>query len=99
MAVRDGALTASEGGTDDADTTSSTAVTGSDQRTAHKGHRFRHLRWSTGRYLVTQASLSAGRTTDEIVAEAIESGVGVVQLREKNRTARERYELGQKLRD
>ncbi|AUG48342.1 thiamine-phosphate diphosphorylase [Haloarcula taiwanensis] len=50
-------------------------------------------------YLVTQASLSAGRTTDEIVADAIDGGVGVVQLREKDRTARERYELGRELRD
>jgi thiamine-phosphate pyrophosphorylase len=50
-------------------------------------------------YLVTQASLSAGRTTDELVADAIASGVGVVQLREKDRSARERYELGQELRE
>jgi len=50
-------------------------------------------------YLVTQASLSAGRTTDEIVADAIDGGVGVVQLREKDRTARERYELGRELRE
>ena len=50
-------------------------------------------------YLVTQASLSAGRTTDEIVADAIDGGVSVVQLREKNRTAHERYELGQELRE
>jgi thiamine-phosphate pyrophosphorylase len=49
-------------------------------------------------YLVTQASLSAGRTTDDIVADAIDGGVGVVQLREKDRTARERYELGRELR-
>jgi len=50
-------------------------------------------------YLVTQASLSAGRTTDELVADAIAGGVGVVQLREKDRSARERYELGQELRE
>ncbi|WP_058994289.1 thiamine phosphate synthase [Haloarcula sp. CBA1127] len=50
-------------------------------------------------YLVTQASLSAGRATDEIVADAIDGGVGVVQLREKDRTARERYELGRELRE
>ncbi|NLV05433.1 thiamine phosphate synthase [Haloarcula rubripromontorii] len=50
-------------------------------------------------YLVTQASLSAGRTTDAIVADAIDGGVGVVQLREKDRTARERYELGRELRE
>ncbi|EMA11310.1 thiamine-phosphate diphosphorylase [Haloarcula vallismortis] len=50
-------------------------------------------------YLVTQASLSAGRTTDEIVADAIDGGIGVVQLREKDQTARERYKLGQELRE
>ncbi|MDT3433482.1 thiamine phosphate synthase [Haloarcula sp. 1CSR25-25] len=50
-------------------------------------------------YLVTQASLSAGRTTDGIVADAVDGGVGVVQLREKDRSARERYELGQRLRE
>jgi len=50
-------------------------------------------------YLVTQASLSADRTTDEIVADAIDGGVGVVQLREKDRSARERYELGQRVRE
>jgi thiamine-phosphate pyrophosphorylase len=50
-------------------------------------------------YLVTQASLSEGRTTPEVVAAAIEGGVGVVQLREKDRSARERYEVGRELRE
>lgn len=50
-------------------------------------------------YLVTQASLSAGRTTADIVADAIAGGVGVVQLREKDRTARERYDVGREVRD
>jgi thiamine-phosphate pyrophosphorylase len=49
-------------------------------------------------YLVTQASLSAGRDTVAIVEQAIAGGVGVVQLREKERSARERYELGRRLR-
>jgi thiamine-phosphate pyrophosphorylase len=53
--------------------------------------------WSV--YLVTQADRSAGRPTTEIVAAAIAGGVGVVQLREKDRTARERYELGAELRE
>lgn len=52
--------------------------------------------WQT--YLVTQASLSEGRSTVEIVEAAIEGGIDVVQLREKNASARERYVLGQKLR-
>ena len=50
-------------------------------------------------YLVTGESLSAGRTTREIVAHAIEGGVGVVQLREKECTVRERYEMGRELRE
>ncbi|MEF8853791.1 MAG: thiamine phosphate synthase [Haloarculaceae archaeon] len=50
-------------------------------------------------YLITQESLSAGRSTREIVEAAIAGGVDVVQLREKDRSARERYHLGRKLRD
>ena len=53
--------------------------------------------WRT--YLATQASLSAGRTTPEIVEAAIEGGIDAVQLREKNASARERYELGVVLRE
>jgi len=49
-------------------------------------------------YLVTQESLSAGRSTEAIVEAAIEGGVDVVQLREKDTTARERYHLGVALR-
>jgi len=50
-------------------------------------------------YLVTQADASAGRSTVEIVEAAIEGGVDVVQLREKDSPASERYELGQELRE
>ncbi|WP_254862692.1 thiamine phosphate synthase [Halovivax gelatinilyticus] len=53
--------------------------------------------WRT--YLVTQESLSAGRSTPEIVEAAIDGGVDVVQLREKDRSARDRYDLGRTLRD
>ncbi|WP_276273271.1 thiamine phosphate synthase [Haloarcula litorea] len=52
-----------------------------------------------GVYLVTGESLSAGRTTREVVERAVAGGVGVVQLREKDRSVRERYEMGQALRD
>lgn len=52
--------------------------------------------WSV--YLVTQESNSAGRSTREVVAAAIDGGVGVVQLREKDRSARERYAMGQEVR-
>ncbi|AGB35999.1 thiamine phosphate synthase [Natronococcus occultus] len=53
--------------------------------------------WRT--YLVTQASLSAERSTPEIVRAAIEGGVDAVQLREKETSARSRYELGRELRE
>ncbi|MFB6151736.1 MAG: thiamine phosphate synthase [Haloarculaceae archaeon] len=49
-------------------------------------------------YLVTQESLSAGRSTLDVVEAAVAGGVDVVQLREKDRSARERYHLGRKLR-
>ncbi|PSP32019.1 thiamine phosphate synthase [Halobacteriales archaeon QH_10_67_22] len=50
-------------------------------------------------YLVTQESRSAGRSTREVVEAALTGGVDVVQLREKGRTARERYRLGRDLRE
>ncbi|SDD54108.1 thiamine phosphate synthase [Natrinema hispanicum] len=53
--------------------------------------------WQT--YLVTQESLSNGKRTVEVVEAAIDGGVDVVQLREKDTDARWRYELGRKLRE
>ncbi|OLZ42270.1 thiamine phosphate synthase [Natrinema saccharevitans] len=53
--------------------------------------------WRT--YLVTQASISDGRSTPEIVRAAIDGGVDAVQLREKDASARSRYELGLELRE
>ncbi|KTG11597.1 thiamine-phosphate synthase [Haloprofundus marisrubri] len=50
-------------------------------------------------YLVTQANLSAERSTETVVREAIDGGVDVVQLREKETSARERYRLARTLRD
>ena len=50
-------------------------------------------------FLVTQESLSAGRSTRAVVKAAIAGGIDVVQLREKDRSARERYHLGRKLRE
>jgi len=52
-----------------------------------------------GVYLVTDAGLSEGRSTVEIVEAAIDGGVDAVQLREKGASARERYELGLELRE
>jgi thiamine-phosphate pyrophosphorylase len=49
-------------------------------------------------YLVTGESLSAGRTTRAVVAAAIDGGVDVVQLREKDRSVRDRYEIGREVR-
>ena len=52
-----------------------------------------------GTYLVTQQSVSEGRSTPEIVRAAIDGGVDVVQLREKETESRFRYELGLELRE
>ncbi|MFU8868713.1 thiamine phosphate synthase, partial [Natronococcus sp.] len=52
-----------------------------------------------GTYLVTQASISEGRSTPEIVRAAIDGGIDAVQLREKGESARSRYELGLELRE
>jgi thiamine-phosphate pyrophosphorylase len=46
-----------------------------------------------GTYLITQESLSAGRTTREVVAAAVEAGIDVVQVREKDRGAREQLRI------
>ncbi|WP_256687910.1 thiamine phosphate synthase [Halococcus qingdaonensis] len=53
----------------------------------------------SGACLVTQANRSRDRSTEEIVAAAIDGGVTTVQLREKNATVRERYELAEELRE
>ena len=52
-----------------------------------------------GVYLVTEGDLSADRSTVAIVEAAIRGGVDVVQLREKETSARERYQLGKRLRE
>lgn len=48
-------------------------------------------------YLITEESLSQGRQTIEIVKEAAAAGVDVIQLREKNLTLREKFQLGKKI--
>ncbi|WP_424015596.1 thiamine phosphate synthase [Halorubrum xinjiangense] len=53
--------------------------------------------WRT--YLVTAERRSAGRTTPDVVAAALEGGIDVVQLRDKGSTDRERYETGVQLRE
>ncbi|SDK38789.1 thiamine phosphate synthase [Natronorubrum texcoconense] len=52
-----------------------------------------------GTYLVTQQSISEGRSTIDVVRAAIDGGVDVVQLREKETEARFRYDLGLELRE
>lgn len=49
-------------------------------------------------YLVTQANLSAGRTTPEVAKAALAGGVDVVQVREKARTARDQLAVARQLR-
>ena len=53
--------------------------------------------WRT--YLVTQSNRSGGRDTEAIVGAAIDGGVDAVQLREKGRSAHDRYDLGRRLRE
>lgn len=49
-------------------------------------------------YFVTESGLTPGRSTVDVVREAVEAGVKVVQMREKEKSARRRFRLGQKLR-
>ncbi len=47
-------------------------------------------------YLVTEEKLSAENTLN-IVKKAVEAGIDVIQLREKNKTKREKYNIGIKI--
>lgn len=51
-----------------------------------------------GTYLVTAQTASSGRSTIDIVREALKGGIDVVQLREKSADARTRYERGLEVR-
>lgn len=51
-----------------------------------------------GLYLVTSQALSAGRTTVDIVAAALEAGVGLIQLREKELPLRDYVALAERVR-
>ena len=48
-------------------------------------------------YLVTDRDLSGGRSLEYIVGEAVKGGVTMVQLREKNCSTLEFYQLGVRL--
>jgi thiamine-phosphate pyrophosphorylase len=52
-----------------------------------------------GTYLVTDDDRSGSHSTVDVVEAAIAGGVDIVQLREKGRSARDRYELGLELRE
>lgn len=50
-------------------------------------------------YLVTDRTLSLGRSNLEVIQAAVEGGVTMVQLREKKATTREFYQEGLKIKD
>ncbi|MDR1097877.1 MAG: thiamine phosphate synthase [Tannerella sp.] len=50
-----------------------------------------------GLYLVTDRSLSLEKPLERVVEEAVQGGVSIVQLREKNCSSREFYELAVRL--
>ncbi|MHB8958210.1 MAG: thiamine phosphate synthase [Candidatus Limnocylindrales bacterium] len=53
---------------------------------------------AAGVYLVTEEALSGGRTSEEITAAALAAGIGIVQVREKEGTARRALEIALALR-
>jgi len=50
-------------------------------------------------YLVTQENLSAGRSTDSIVTDAVAGGVDAVQVREKHRSAADQLAVAHRVRE
>jgi len=60
--------------------------------------RRRELLRRAGVYLVTEEALSAGRRSEEIVEAALEAGVRVVQVREKEGSARRALQIAQAVR-
>ncbi|MEF8937533.1 thiamine phosphate synthase [Halobacteriaceae bacterium SHR40] len=50
-------------------------------------------------YLVTQENLSAGRSTESIVTDALAGGVDAVQVREKDRSAADQLRVARALRE
>jgi thiamine-phosphate pyrophosphorylase len=73
-----------------------TAMRG-DAATAERARR-RDLLRAAGVYLVTEESLSAGRRSEEIVEAALAGGVRVVQVREKDGSARRALEIARAVR-
>lgn len=52
-----------------------------------------------GLYFVTSESMSAGRSTLDVVREALAGGVRLIQLREKGRSVRELVSMARKVRE
>ena len=48
-------------------------------------------------YLITEEGLSVGRKSIDVVKEAAAAGVDVIQLREKNLSLREKFQLGKQI--
>jgi thiamine-phosphate pyrophosphorylase len=57
------------------------------------------MKFDLGLYLVTDRTLSLGRSIEEIVEASVQGGVTMVQLREKDCTTREFYQLAVRLKD
>ena len=68
------------------------------RRRADLSERMKRFR-DAGLYLVTSQALSGGRTTVEIVAAALEGGVRLIQLREKEMPLREFVVLARRVRE
>lgn len=59
-------------------------------KTMQKSGGISEMNWDL--YVVTDEELSHGRSHREIAIEAVKGGAGIIQLREKNKGARETYE-------
>jgi len=57
------------------------------------------MKFDLGLYLVTDRTLSLGRSIEEIVEASVQGGVTMVQLREKDCTTREFYQLAVRLKN
>lgn len=67
-------------------------------RRSDLGLRRREQLRAAGVYLVTEEALSAGRTSEQIALAALDAGVRIVQVREKEGTARRALEIAMALR-
>jgi len=57
------------------------------------------MKFDLGLYLVTDRTLSLGRSIEEVVEESVQGGVTMVQLREKDCTTREFFQLAIRLKN